>query len=183
MSENARADRTHRWDLVIFDCDGVLVDSEPVSNGLLAKILNEAGLPISVEETARTFTGHSNEACVSLAERMLGRSLPESFLDDFLRRELQALSEDLRPIPGVVDALRRISFPVCVASSGLPEKILASLTATDLLAFFDGRIFSVVDVPNPKPAPDIYLHAAHQMGAMPARCAVIEDSPTGAPAG
>lgn len=171
------------FDLVIFDCDGVLVDSEPIANHILTTMLNEAGLVITYEETCRQFTGLSNEACIAEAERMLGSPLSPTFLDEFLERELETLRKGVEPVPGVVDVLTDLRMPVCVASSGMPEKIRTTLGGTGLLPFFEGHIFSVAAVERPKPAPDIYLYAAREMGTPSERCAVIEDSPTGAQAG
>jgi HAD superfamily hydrolase (TIGR01509 family) len=173
----------HGFELVIFDCDGVLVDSELVSNQILVIMLAELGIRLTVKEAAAHFTGYSNEDCVQLIGQMLDRPAPETFLDDFLRRELAALAQSVRPIPGVMDVLPEIAIPMCVASSGLPEKIATTLVVTGLLPFFGDRTFSTVMVAHPKPAPDIYLYAAERMGVAPGRSAVIEDSPVGVRAG
>ena len=171
------------WQLVIFDCDGVLVDSEPASNQVLVDMLGEMNIRMSVEEAAARFTGYSNAACMELIEQMLGRPAPPTFLDDFLGRELAALAGGVEPIPGVVDALSRIPTPTCVASSGTPEKIATTLGVAGLLPYFVDRIFSTSVVAHPKPAPDIYLYAAERMGAAPGLTAVVEDSPVGVQAG
>src|SRR5579871_3120685 len=168
------------WDLVIFDCDGVLVDTEPVSNAVLAAMMGEIGLSLSVEEVTHRFTGYSNAECMRIIDELLGHPAPPTFLREFDRRELDALSSGLRPIPGVVDALDQITLATCVASSGTPEKMRLTLGATGLLPRFEGRIFSATEVARGKPAPDLYLYAADQMGVAPTRCAVVEDSPIGA---
>ena len=175
--------RIPRFELVIFDCDGVLVDSEPIANRVLARELTELGRPTSAQEAWREYGGQTWEACFAQMERSLGRSLPPRFPELFAERLEQALERELEPIPGIHEALAAISTPSCVASNGRHETMRLTLAKTGLLARFDGRIFSAADVPRPKPFPDLYLHAAARMGASPARCAVVEDSPRGAAAG
>ena len=175
--------RTPRFELVIFDCDGVLVDSEPIANRVLARELTALGRPTSAEEAWREYGGQTWEACFAQMERSLGRALPPGFPELFAERLEQALERELEPIPGIHQALAAIATPNCVASNGRHETMRLTLAKTGLLARFDGRIFSAADVPRPKPFPDLYLHAAARMGAAPARCAVVEDSPRGAAAG
>ena len=166
-------------DLVIFDCDGVLVDSEPTANRVLCDVLNELGLEITLDETIDSFIGRSIEACVELIETEFDFPLPGDFRDRLQRRTYAAFADVLRPVPGVDQAIRRIDRPICVASSGTVEKMRFTLGLTGLVAHFDGRLFSATEVRRGKPHPDLFLHAARQMGHPPARCAVIEDTPRG----
>ena len=162
--------------LVIFDCDGVLVDSEPLSNRILAERLTAIGLPTTTEGSIRDYMGRSWASCQALIEARLGRPLPDGFADGYHEELFAALRSELQPVKGVVAALDAISSPTCVASSGAHEKIRTSLGATGLLERFEGRIFSATDVEHGKPAPDLFLHAARTMGVEPAGCAVVEDS-------
>jgi HAD superfamily hydrolase (TIGR01509 family) len=172
-----------RTELVIFDCDGVLVDSEPIANRIFSEMLCEAGLPMDYEETVRTFMGRSMPVCVQIASERLGRPLPDGFVDDFRRRTTEAFRRELRAVPGVEAALDALGLPTCVASSGEHAKIRTTLGLTGLLGRFEGRIFSAADVARPKPFPDLFLHAARSMGAAPERCVVVEDTAIGASAG
>lgn len=174
---------TSSWDLVIFDCDGVLVDSEPIANRLFATMLGEIGLPMTYEETVRQFMGRGQATVVTMIERRLGRPLPPGFMADFMTRMYAAFRRDLRPVPGIVSALDQISAPICVASSGELAKIRTALDLTGLLPRFEGRLFSATEVARGKPFPDLFLDAAQRMGARPRCCAVIEDSPLGVQAG
>jgi HAD superfamily hydrolase (TIGR01509 family) len=171
------------YDLVIFDCDGVLVDSEPLSNRILAERLTAIGLATTTEDSIRDFMGRSWATCRALIEQRLGRPLPEDFADGYHEELYEALRRELRPVAGVRAALDAIGGPACVASSGSHEKIRTSLGATGLLERFQGRIFSATDVEHGKPAPDLFLHAARECGADPGRCVVVEDAPAGAKAG
>jgi len=171
-----------QWDLVIFDCDGVLVDSEPIANRVFAEMLGEIGLPMSYDETMRTFVGRSMAACLDIMEQRLGRPAPAGFADAFHARTVTAFERDLRPVPGVeaaLDALEAAGVPICVASSGTHEKMRASLGLTGLLGRLEGRLFSATEVARAKPFPDVFLHAATRLGARPARCAVVEDTALG----
>lgn len=170
-------------ELVIFDCDGVLVDSEPISNRVLAQALSEIGLATSVESSMRDYMGRSWTACVEIFEQRLGRPLPLEFERLFWTRNEAALRAELRAVPGIQEVLGRITTPICVASSGRPEKMRVTLGVTGLLPRFEGRIFSALDVARAKPWPDLFLHAAARMGATPATCVVVEDSPRGVEAG
>jgi|HigsolmetaAR203D_1030402.scaffolds.fasta_scaffold00011_148 HAD superfamily hydrolase (TIGR01509 family) len=170
--------------LAIFDCDGVLVDSEPIANRVFATMLCELGLQMSEAEMYQELTGRTLSDCARIVEARLGRSLPEGFLAELQERTLAAFErEGLKPIDGIHEALAAIDMPVCVASSGELEKMRFTLGLTGLLPRFDGRLFSATQVPRGKPAPDIYLFAAASMGVAPERCVVIEDSPAGAQAG
>jgi HAD superfamily hydrolase (TIGR01509 family) len=165
--------------LVIFDCDGVLVDSEPISNRVLAQAITEIGLPTTTEESMATFMGRRWEDSLERIEARLGRPLPPGFSDSYRDRRDAALSAELQPVPGIAEAIARIPVERCVASSGAPEKTRFTLGHTGLLHLFEGRIFSAHEVEHGKPAPDLFLHAAATMGVEPARCAVVEDTEVG----
>jgi HAD superfamily hydrolase (TIGR01509 family) len=167
------------FDLIIFDCDGVLVDSEVISCRTHSEMLTRHGYPISVEQVHDRFLGRSAHAARLEIERELGRALPDD-LDIQLRAELyRSFEESLEAIPGIAQALQEISQPVCVASSGSPERIRTSLTLVSLYERFAPNIFSAVQVTNGKPAPDLFLLAARQMQVPPGQCLVIEDSVPG----
>jgi HAD superfamily hydrolase (TIGR01509 family) len=157
----------------------VLVDSEPISNRVLAGLLTEVGLPMTPEESVEAFMGRSWKTVTDYSERALGRPLPEGFRRRYLDAMFAAFETELAPVPGVRDALERIDLPCCVASSGSHEKMRWTLGHTGLLDRFSGRIFSATEVEHGKPAPDLFLHAAARMGWEPSDCAVVEDSPAG----
>ena len=167
------------WDLVIFDCDEVLVDSEPISNGTMVEMLGEIGLAMTLAESMDLLRGRSILAVISLVEERLGHQVPANFLDQYYLRIDQAFQRELKPVPGVIDALDRITLPACVASSGPHRKIKTTLGVTGLLSRFEGRIYSAVDVGRGKPSPDLFLHAARSMETEPGRCVVIEDAVPG----
>jgi HAD superfamily hydrolase (TIGR01509 family) len=171
------------WDAVLFDCDGVLVDSEAISCEVLSEMLGDIGLPHTFEETVDRFVGRSMASCLRLIEEGLGEPVPAEFAGEFERRTFARFSRDLVPVGGVVEALDRIPWPQCVASSGDHGKLRTTLGATGLLARFEGRIFSATEVARGKPHPDLFLHAAASMGAVAGRCAVVEDSILGVRAG
>ena len=164
------------FDLVIFDCDGVLVDTEPLANRVFTAALNEIGLAVTYEEVCRDFIGLSLPRCVEIVETRRGEPLPAGFIEELQSRTFDAFERELQPVPGIHEALRRISIPLCVASSGDHEKMRLTLGLTGLLPHFEGRMFSAMDVERGKPHPDLFLRAALEMGAAPARCAVVEDS-------
>ena len=171
------------FELVIFDCDGVLVDSERVTNLVFAELLGELGLHYTLEDMFERFVGSSMPQCLEKIEAELGRPVPPDFVPTYQERRNAALERDLNAIPGVVAALDAITLPSCVASSGAHDKMRLTLGLTGLWPRFEGRIFSVTDVANPKPAPDVFLHAAKTLGINPGACVVVEDSPTGVRAG
>lgn len=166
--------------LLVFDCDGVLVDSEPIAGRVLHQALRELGIDISVEESAARFTGLNMSACARIAAGMLGRPLPENFTAEVERRSLQAFRTGLEPVRGVEQVLEQLPWPRCVASSGSHARIRESLRLTGLDRWFTrSNIFSSEDVPRGKPAPDLFLHAARESGIPANRCVVIEDSVPG----
>jgi HAD superfamily hydrolase (TIGR01509 family) len=172
-----------RYDLVIFDNDGVLVDSEPISNKLLAAYLTELGHPTSYEDSLRDYMGAAMHRVHDLVLERTGRRLPEDFDDVFHRRVFAAFERQLEPVAGAVEVLEKLAadgVAYCVASSGSHERIRVGHRKTGLDRWFDDeRIFSSQDVGRGKPAPDLFLHAAERMGVSPERCAVVEDSPLG----
>jgi HAD superfamily hydrolase (TIGR01509 family) len=164
------------FELVIFDCDGVLVDSERIAVRVEAEYLAELGWPLSQAEIVERFMGRTTEYMDAAIEAQLGSRLPSDWKDRFQRRYREAFAAELVPVDGVLDALDQIAVPTCVASSGSHDKLRFTLGHTGLYERFEGRIFSGYEVANGKPAPDLFLHAATRMGAGPARCAVVEDS-------
>ncbi|MFI9100043.1 HAD family hydrolase [Streptomyces fildesensis] len=172
-----------RYDLIIFDNDGVLVDSEPISNRILAGYLTELGHPTSYEESIRDYMGSAMHRIHELVLERSGEKLPADFNEVFHARVFEAFRRDLQPVPGVADVLGKLAaegVPYCLASSGSHERIRVALHKTGLFEHFgEERIFSSQDVGRGKPAPDLFLHAAQVMGIAPGRCAVVEDSPLG----
>jgi HAD superfamily hydrolase (TIGR01509 family) len=164
--------------LLIFDCDGVLVDSEPLSCRIDAEVLTECGVPYTAEDVARDFTGVSIKDQITRIEMERGIRLPDDFTERLNRTLFQRFETDLKPIEGVRDAILSLPFPRCVASSSIPERIALSLRITGLADLFD-NIFSSAQVARGKPAPDLFLHAASRMNALPGECLVIEDSIAG----
>jgi len=171
------------WELVIFDCDGVLVDSETISNRILAGLLAELGLPLGFEATREAFVGRSMSGCLQIIERRLGRAVPEDFVRTYNARSFAEFEKHLKPVPGVGEVLQRMRYPICVASSASHEKMRTTLGVTGLLSHFRGRMFSATEVGRGKPDPALFLHAAQRMGAEPRRCAVVEDTVVGVQAG
>ncbi|MCI0384064.1 HAD family phosphatase [Streptomyces sp. CNQ085] len=172
-----------RYDLVIFDNDGVLVDSEPISNRILAAYLTELGHPTTYEESIRDYMGSAMHRIHDLILERSGQRLPHDFDAVFHNRVFEAFRRDLLPVPGVAEVLGALDsegVPYCVASSGTHERIRVALGRTRLYGRFgEERVFSSQDVGRGKPAPDLFLHAARAMGVPPERCVVVEDSPLG----
>ena len=168
-------------ELIIFDCDGVLVDSERLANEVFAGVLEEVcGLQFTLQDMFDTFVGHSRLQCLEKIEALIGEPPPDE-LDRRYQQDInQALAQSVVAIDGIETVLEQLSLPCCVASSGSHEKMQMTLGKTGLIDYFSGNIFSTSDVERGKPHPDIYLHAAASMGVDdPARCLVIEDSPIG----
>ena len=171
----------NRFELIIFDCDGVLVDSERIANNIFMEILEqECGLSFSLEQMFEIFVGHSAEYCMTVLEGMLGETPPATIETRYRLEINKALKESVTIVNGIDQALAGISIPYCVASSGSYEKMQTTLGRTGLLEHFEGKLHSTSDVARGKPFPDIYLHAARNMGCLnPEKCLVIEDSPPG----
>ncbi|CAL9492927.1 HAD family hydrolase [Streptomyces sp. enrichment culture] len=172
-----------RYDLVIFDNDGVLVDSEPLSNAILAGYLTELGHPTTYEDSLRDYMGGAMHRVHDTILERTGQRLPDDFDATFHARVFAAFERDLTAVSGVTDVLGKLTadgVPYCVASSGSHERIRVGHRKTGLdLWFTPDVVFSSQDVGRGKPAPDLFLHAAQRMGVAPERCAVVEDSPLG----
>ncbi len=169
--------------LVIFDCDGVLVDSEPISNGVLAEMLAEEGWGLTLAQARAEFQGLRLSQVTERIEATLGRPLRPGWIDDYVERRAAVFDERLEPVPGAAELVRRIGergIAVCVASQGSLAKTARSLALTGLDRLFaPGARFSADEVEHGKPHPDLFLHAAASLGVPPGRCAVIEDTPSG----
>ncbi|MEV4335208.1 HAD family hydrolase [Streptomyces sp. NPDC049597] len=172
-----------RYDLVIFDNDGVLVDSEPLSNTILAGYLTELGHPTTYEESLRDYMGAAVHRVHDLIRERTGQALPTDFDETLHARVFAAFARELAAVDGVTDVLEKLTadgVPYCVASSGSHERIRVGHRTTGLDRWFtDGIVFSAQDVGRGKPAPDLFLHAAARMGVAPERCVVVEDSSLG----
>ncbi|QQN66489.1 HAD family hydrolase [Bradyrhizobium diazoefficiens] len=165
-------------DLIIFDCDGVLVDSELLSCRCLSEVLAEFGIPLSLEQALELFLGRSTNA-IEQHYRDLGQVVPDDFLPRLKSRVLTTFAASLRPIPGVAAVVSELSMPFCVASSSDLDRVSLSLDVTGLAPHFGERLYTAQMVRHGKPAPDLFLHAAGKMQADAARTLVIEDSVSG----
>ncbi len=174
------------FDLVIFDCDGVQVDTETINNEVISQLLKEAGLEMSPEEVARRTTGLAYSEMWEMFEDEVPGSLPVDIEEQQLTLESERFRKELLPMPGAVETvrcLRAAGIPMCVASNGTREKMVVTLEVTGLAGYLGDKFYGVDQVAHGKPAPDIYLLAAQKMGVPPSRCVVIEDSYPGAQAG
>lgn len=175
------------FDAVLFDCDGVLVDSEPITNRVLAEMLGELGWQISPEETLRTFVGKAVKDEAALIEANTGVAITQAWLEHFRERRNAALDRELVAIDGAAVAVRslhaKLDGCIAVASGADRRKVELQLKKAGILDCFDGRIFSGHETPRSKPYPDVYLAAAEALGVDPTRCAIVEDTVTGATAG
>ena len=168
-----------RPELIVFDCDGVLVDSEPIANRVMAEAITALGWPVTTADCVARFKGHHFDTVIAVIEERLGRPVPADWLSDVRVATNAAFERELEPVPGVVavlDAVAARGTATCVASQGPPEKMAVSLGVTGLRERFEGRIFSAYQVERGKPHPDLFLLAARTMGVAPAACVVIEDS-------
>jgi HAD superfamily hydrolase (TIGR01509 family) len=166
-------------DLVIFDCDGVLVDSEIIFARVLGECLTEAEFPATAAEALLLGFGKNRDTLTAAVEARYGRGLPDGFFEAMRERTALVLEHELRPIPGVVELLGRLSTRRCVASNGHLQRVRERLALTGLLRFFDPHVFSAIQVAAGKPAPDLFLLAARRLGAQAAACVVVEDSIVG----
>lgn len=173
----------HGIELVVFDNDGVLVDSERLANGVLAGLLTEWGLATTVEDSIRRYMGGTLARVRASVEGETGRRLPDDFEERYHEGLFAGFRNGLEAVAGVgevLDELEGLGVPCCVASSGTHERIRLALSTVGMLDRFGGdRIFSAEDVAHGKPAPDLFLLAAERLGVKPDRCVVVEDSPTG----
>ncbi|MFF4173147.1 HAD family hydrolase [Streptomyces sp. NPDC001744] len=166
-------------EVVIFDCDGVLVDSERIYCRVDREVFSGLGAEFTEAEIVEQFVGSSHEVLTAILEERIGRPLEPGWHEPFRQRYEDALDAELTAVEGVADVLDTLSVPYCLASNGSHSAIRRNLGRTGLLERFEGRIFSARDVARGKPAPDLFLHAAAVMGVRPERCAVVEDSPYG----
>ena len=165
--------------MVIFDCNGVLVDSEPIAIAVLAAAFQRVGVPLPADVVAREFPGRRPADVFAAIERATGKKLPPDFQSMVAAETLRRLRAELRPVPHVAHALSWVRGPKAVASASSLDRIRLSLDVTGLLRFFEPRLFSASDVRAGKPAPDLFLHAAARSRVEPAKCIVVEDSPPG----
>ena len=172
-----------RFDLVIFDCDGVVVDSERIVFEVFGSFIRSLGVRLSDAETRDQFLGRTLAECMEIVERFRGSPAPPGSLERYTADRDRVLREQVRAVKGVREVLEGLAVPFCIASSGGYDKMRITLGATKLMPLFDGRLFSATEVGRGKPAPDIFLFAAERMGASPARTAVVEDTVNGVLAG
>lgn len=168
---------------ILFDCDGTLVDSEPLFNEVLSKYLAELGFRLSPEEALLLFRGTRFDDCVAQLNTMFDRGLPANFVAECRGRSHEAFRQRLQPIEGAVELLDSLAIDKCVASNGPREKIVTALSTTGLLPYFEDRIFSAYEVGAWKPQPGLFLCAAEAMRILPRHCLVVEDSMPGVKAG
>jgi HAD superfamily hydrolase (TIGR01509 family) len=163
-------------DLVIFDCDGVLVDSELIFARVLGECLIAVDFPATIDEAVALGFGKNRVTLSAAVETRFGRALPDAFFETFAARSAAAFEHELSPVPGVQELLAGLPVARCVASNGHLDRVRQRLAITRLLPFFDPHVFSASQVPDGKPAPDLFLFAARQLGARPGYCTVVEDS-------
>lgn len=164
---------------VIFDCDGVLVDSEPISNRVLVEMANEIGAGINLEYAFKHFKGNSLKQCINLIDQLAGISSAAEFEAEFRRRSFEAFKIELKPVPGIESLIQDLQIPYCVASSGPENKIRLNLEITGLLSYFESNIYSCYSINKWKPDPAIFLWAADELDLHPSECLVVEDSVLG----
>jgi HAD superfamily hydrolase (TIGR01509 family) len=164
---------------IIFDSDGVLVDSEAISAKILQEMAVELGVDLDYETALDRFAGTSMKENLQFVESHIPGALPADFEQQFRERSYKAYKKELKAVPGVHQLIQKLHVPFCVASSGPAEKIRLNLGLVGLLDLFEGKIYSCYDIGSWKPEPEIYLHAAREMGFEPSQCAVIEDSDSG----
>ncbi len=166
-------------ELICFDCDGVLVDSEPLAAQTTADCLSEHGIGMTQAEALALFTGKSAEAGRQIIRDTYGIELPRAFHARYDRLLFQRFRDRLQPVPGMAEALAALRLPSCVTSNSGHARLTLSLNVTGLAAHFGPRVFSAEDVARGKPAPDLFFHAARRLGVDVRRCLVIDDSPSG----
>ncbi|WP_431122788.1 HAD-IA family hydrolase [Flagellimonas flava] len=168
-----------KYKCVIFDCDGVLVDSEIITCKVLVTMAGELGLDIDLDFTVKNFMGKSLKHIMEYLDTQLDVPLPSNFEKDYRARTFTKFEEELQPIEGVQNLIAQLDVPFCVASSGPLNKIKTNLMITQLADKFANRMFSCYEINSWKPEPDIFLHAAKNMGFKPSECVVVEDSSVG----
>lgn len=168
---------------IIFDCDGVLVDTEKIGNGILLEMASEHGFEMHIEDAYRNFNGRNLKDCFRHIEEAIDQKLPDSFEAEYRQKSFEAFKTKVKPMEGVVDFIEKLKIPYCVASSGPVEKIRLNLEVAGLLDKFEDKIFSSYQINSWKPEPGIFLHAAKEMGFDVKDCIVLEDSKAGVKAG
>ena len=163
-------------DCIIFDCDGTLVDSEPLTNKVIAKMARELGIEMTWEEATRAFGGKTIDAVVYGMKELSGDDLPDDWVSRLVQNVSEAYKYGLVPMDGISEVLDSLKIPICVASNGRPGHVENSLKLTGLYKYFEGRVYTASEVSNPKPAPDLFLYAVGKMGFSKEQCVVIEDS-------
>ncbi|MCK5066560.1 MAG: HAD family hydrolase [Bacteroidales bacterium] len=164
---------------IIFDCDGVLVDSETISARVFQKMAKELGIDLDFESAVEQFAGTSMKENLQFIEENIEGELPVNFEKEFRERTYEAFKTDLKPVKGIRNFIEKLTIPFCVASSGPVEKIRLNLSLVHLLDSFENKIYSSYDIDSWKPEPGIFLYAAKKMGFAPEECVVIEDSASG----
>ena len=178
------------YELIIFDCDGVLVDSEELSNRVFAEEARKLGSKLTDQEAEDYFAGTSLKHCMEYVEKELGKALPKDFEETYRQKSFEAFERELQPVQGIRNVLEQLNIPFCVASNGPASKVEFNLKLTGLFHFFEpvlpsgkNRIFSAYDLNVWKPDPTLFLTAAKTMNTHPSKCLVVEDSPSGVKAG
>ena len=161
---------------ILFDCDGTLVDSENITNRVVAKMAGELGITMTLSEAQQKFGGKTLDAVIYGMKEMSGKDIPADWLPRLVKEVSKAYETDLQPMEGIKKLLDSIDIPICVASNGEPRHVKGSLMLTGLNGYFNENVFTASEVNRPKPAPDLFLHAAQKMGFKPKDCVVIEDS-------
>tara|TARA_B100001123_G_scaffold24093_1_gene26148 strand:- start:2619 stop:3272 length:654 start_codon:yes stop_codon:yes gene_type:complete len=164
---------------IIFDCDGTLVDSEEITNQVIAEMASELGINITGDEASAIFGGKTLDEVIYKMKEISGEKVPDDWLPRLIQEVMKSWDSKLKPVKGVRKILQRIEIPMCVASNGEQKHVRHSLKLTKLYDFFSGKIFTASEVEKPKPAPDLFLYAARKMNVNPEECVVIEDSITG----
>lgn len=168
-----------KFKCIIFDCDGVLIDSESIAIGVLVDMANVFGANMDFKESLISLKGKSFNSCLALIESRIGKALPPDFEANYRIKTFETFKREIKPIEGIQQVLEHLTVPFCVASSGPENKIRLNLEETGLLPFFEGKIFSCYTIQKWKPEPDVFLWAAKTMGFEPKDCLVIEDSISG----
>lgn len=165
-----------KYKCVIFDCDGVLVDSEPIGNQILVDMANDLGANINLSFAMKHFKGSHFKECVKIIQDLVNQPIPETFEAEYRQRSLEEFEKHLKPIEGVTQVIKQLQLPFCVASSGMESKMRFNLNLVGLLPYFENKLFSCYTIQKFKPEPDVFLWAARTMGFHPDECIVIEDS-------
>ncbi|WP_431136266.1 HAD family hydrolase [Psychroserpens mesophilus] len=168
-----------KYKCVIFDCDGVLVDSEPIGNQVLVDMANALGANINLDYAYKHFKGEKMQSCVDIIETLISQPIPKDFIASYRQKSFEAFKTNIKPVDGVVELIQSLKIPYGVASNGPENKIRLNLEVTGLLPYFKNKIFSCYAIQKWKPSPAVFIWAAETLGFKPEDCLVIEDSLTG----